>query len=55
MMLPRFAVMGAENEIFINLYGQNESVIPVNHKNKVTIDQISDYPVSDRVEIKYKS
>jgi hypothetical protein len=51
MMLPRFAVMGAENEIFINLYGQNQSVIPVNGKNKVRIDQISDYPVSDNVEL----
>jgi uncharacterized protein len=51
MMLPRFAVMGAQNEIFINVYGQNESVIPVNPKNKVVIDQISDYPVSDKIEV----
>ena len=51
MMLPRFSVMGTQNEIFINMYGQSESVIPVNKKNKVTIDQISDYPVSDKVEI----
>ncbi|MDO9339532.1 MAG: glycoside hydrolase family 127 protein [Bacteroidales bacterium] len=51
MMLPRFAIMGAQNEIYINLYGQNESVIPISQKNKVGIDQISDYPVSDKIEI----
>ena len=51
MMLPRFAVMGAQNEIFINLYGQNESVIPINEKNKITIDQVSDYPVSGKIQI----
>jgi DUF1680 family protein len=51
MMLPRFAVMGAQNEIFINMYGQNKSVIPINQKNKVGINQISDYPVSDKIEI----
>lgn len=51
MMLPRFAVMGAQNEIFINLYGQNESVIPINEKNKIAIDQISDYPVSGKIQI----
>jgi uncharacterized protein len=51
MMLPRFAVMGAQDEIFINIYGQNESVIPVNQKNRVFLKQISEYPVLDEVEI----
>jgi len=51
MMLPRFAIMGSQNEIFINIYGQNESAIQISKKNKVVIDQISDYPVSDKVEI----
>lgn len=51
MMLPRFAVMGGKNEIFINMYGQNESVIPINEKNKITIDQVSDYPVSGKIQI----
>ena len=51
MMLPKFFVMGAENEIYINLYGQNKSVIPVNNENSVSIEQISDYPVSERVDI----
>ncbi len=51
MMLPLFAEMGTENEIFINMYGKSESVIPVNQQNNVSINQISDYPVSDKVEI----
>jgi uncharacterized protein len=51
MLLPRFAVMGAQDEIFINMYGQSESVVPVNLNNTVNINQISDYPVSDKVEI----
>lgn len=51
MMLPRFAVMGAQNEIFINIYGQNESVISINEKNKIAIDQVSDYPVSGKIQI----
>jgi len=51
MMLPGFAVMGADNEIYINIYGQNNSVVPLNSKNKIRIDQSSDYPVSDKTEI----
>ena len=51
MMLPRFAVMGDEHEIYINLYGKIQSTVKVNMDNKVSIDQISDYPVSDRIEL----
>jgi hypothetical protein len=51
MMLPRFAVMGSDNWVYINIYGQNKSVIPVTPTNKVSINQISEYPVSDIVEI----
>ena len=51
MMLPRFAVMGKQNEIIINMFGQNKSVIPLSLKNNVTIQQITGYPVSDKVEI----
>ena len=51
MMLPLFAVMGSKNEVFINLYGQGEYNVPVNSGNRVTIDQISEYPVSNIIEI----
>jgi DUF1680 family protein len=52
MMLPAFAVTGAAGEIFINLYGQDETVIPLDSKNKISIDQVSDYPVSDKIEFR---
>jgi hypothetical protein len=51
MMLPRFALMGTQGEICINMYGQSESVVPVNMKNKVVVNQLSDYPVSGNIEI----
>lgn len=51
MMLPRFAEMGNQQEIYINLYGTIKSDLKVNRNNKVTIEQISDYPVSDKVEL----
>ncbi len=51
MMIPRFAVMGSQNEIYVNIYGQNKSVIQINDKNKVDLTQISDYPVSDKIEL----
>lgn len=52
MMLPAFAITGAPGEIFINLYGEGEAVIPLNSKNKIFIEQVSDYPVSDKIEIR---
>ena len=51
MLLPRFAIMGIPGEIYINMYGQSESVIPVTQGNKVSLDQVSEYPVKDNVEI----
>jgi uncharacterized protein len=51
MMIPRFAVMGAKNEIFINQYGDSEAIINVNPNNKVTVIQKSEYPVTDKAEI----
>jgi uncharacterized protein len=50
MMLPKFAVMGSENEIFINMYGQAEYVIPLNKRNCIKIDQVSTYPVTGNTE-----
>jgi hypothetical protein len=51
MMLPRFAVMGRPNELYINLYGQSKSVASLNPKNKVAINQVSAYPATDMIEI----
>jgi DUF1680 family protein len=51
MMIPRFATMRSDSTIFINLYGENRSIIELNKKNRVSIDQNSGYPSDDRVEI----
>jgi hypothetical protein len=52
MMLPLFAMTGAPGEIFINLYGQGEAIIPVNSTNRVSLEQVSDYPVTEKVEFR---
>jgi uncharacterized protein len=49
-MLPGFAVMTAPGEIFINMYGNIESVIPRSNKNKIVIRQLSGYPVTGKCE-----
>ncbi len=51
MMLPRFAEMGNQQEIYINLYGAIQSEVKVNKGNKIIIGQISEYPVSDSIEV----
>jgi uncharacterized protein len=51
MMLPQFALMGAENEIFINVYGQSKSIVSLDRETRIVVDQVSDYPAGDKVEI----
>jgi uncharacterized protein len=51
MMLPVFAVMGGQNEIFINMFGQSESEVQLNKGNRIKIDQSSKYPATPEVNI----
>ena len=51
MMLPKFAVMKSPGELYINLYTRSKSSISLNPKNRISVDQITDYPVSDKIEI----
>jgi uncharacterized protein len=51
MMLPGFTVMNSADGIYINIYCQGEATVPYNSKNIVTITQITDYPVSDKIGI----
>jgi uncharacterized protein len=50
MLIPLFSVMGGTNEVYINLYGQSVIKIPVNRKNIVRIEQVTSYPVNDRID-----
>jgi uncharacterized protein len=52
MMLPGIAVTGDHHDVFINLYGQVDALIPVSPTNKVSLEQVSDYPVSDKIEFR---
>jgi uncharacterized protein len=51
MMLPAFAVMAGQNEVFINMYGQSESDIQLNNGSRAEIDQNSKYPAGSDVKI----
>jgi uncharacterized protein len=51
MMLPGFAAMKGQNEIYLNIYSQSRFDISLNSKNRIIIDQITDYPVSDEIQI----
>jgi len=51
MLLPEFAVTKKEDAVFINLYGSSKTVIPLNSKNTVSILQVSDYPLSGKIEL----
>jgi DUF1680 family protein len=55
MMIPEFEVMQSQNEIYINMYGQSEFGLPLNPGNKVSIVQITDFPVSGEIEFSIRS
>jgi hypothetical protein len=50
MLIPAFSVMSGQNEVFINLYCQSRTIILVNPKNKVQIEQKTEYPSTDKIE-----
>jgi uncharacterized protein len=51
MMLPKYAVMGNQNEIYINLYCESSASFRLASKNNVMITQATDYPESGAIEI----
>ncbi len=50
-LLPKMAVMSGPNAIFVNLYCQSMTSVPINPKNKVIVKQVTNYPESDQIEI----
>jgi DUF1680 family protein len=50
-LIPKIALMTAENEILINLYSQSSASVQLNPKNKVTLVQATKYPETDQIEI----
>lgn len=54
-LLPQVAVQTAQNEIFVNLYGELVTNIELGSKTRITLVQNSNYPESDAVEIGIKT
>lgn len=50
-LIPEIAVQAAGSDIFINLYNQSKSVIELSNKNRITLSQQTDYPLSGHIEI----
>ncbi|MGE5393828.1 MAG: beta-L-arabinofuranosidase domain-containing protein, partial [Candidatus Saccharibacteria bacterium] len=47
-LIPKMAYMTSGNEIIVNLYSSSKAIVSLSPKNKVTIEQATDYPVNDR-------
>ncbi|HAH22207.1 MAG TPA: hypothetical protein DCL77_00275 [Prolixibacteraceae bacterium] len=53
-LIPKMALMTAEDEIVVNLYSESRATVTLgekNKRNKVTLEQNTSYPQTDRVEI----
>jgi DUF1680 family protein len=50
MLIPAYSVMGGQNELFINLYSSSKFKVPVNPKNMVGLEQMTNYPETGNVE-----
>jgi DUF1680 family protein len=51
MLIPRYALMTSENEIYVNLYTNFSATFKFASKNVINIDQKTTYPVGDVVKI----
>jgi DUF1680 family protein len=51
VLLPRLAFESGTNALFVNLYGESSTVLPVGNGNPVSVKQSTRYPETGRVEI----
>lgn len=51
MMMPRFAVMTSQNEIFINLFSEMTVAATLQSNNNVVLKQQTSYPVNNLIKI----
>jgi DUF1680 family protein len=51
MMMPRYAVMTRDNEVYINLYTNFSSSFMLSSKNKVVLNQKTTYPEGNQIFI----
>lgn len=50
MMMPRYAIMTSADEIFVNLYTDFSSTIELSSKNKITLEQKTNYPEGNKIQ-----
>ena len=51
MMMPRYAIMTSDNEVYMNLYTNLSASFSLPSKNKITIEQKTNYPESNQIQI----
>lgn len=51
LMIPRYAVMMAPDEIYLNLYSEMTASTTISGKKKIVLEQNTDYPVDDIISI----
>lgn len=51
MMIPRFAVMTSNDEIFVNLFTKFSAKFALPSKNKIAIEQKTSYPEGDQIRL----
>ncbi len=51
LMIPRYAVMTAPGEIYLNLYSESTASVKLSGKNKIVLEQHTTYPVDGKVSI----
>ncbi len=51
LMIPRFALMIAPGEIYVNLYSESSATATLTKNNPILIEQQTEYPVRDQVII----
>ncbi len=51
MMMPRFAIMTSNDEVYINLYTDLSASFDLPSKNKIALEQKTSYPESDNIKI----
>lgn len=51
MMVPRYAVMTSDNEVYLNLYTNLSASFLLPSENKITLRQKTNYPEGDKINI----
>jgi DUF1680 family protein len=51
MMMPRYAIMTLNDEVYLNLYSNLTASFTLSSKNRITLTQKTNYPEGDKIQI----